>query len=121
MPKPYTEPSDSYLECSRLLRRLHGLIREGRGESQEADGVRDAMDSPWAMLSEREAGLVRTLSADLATIGQGAPGEWKTLPNDSPRLVELREAEAGRDWVRFLDLVRDSRDFIDPSTAAYIR
>jgi hypothetical protein len=45
--------------------RLHLLIREGRGDSAEADAIREEGEAAWCELSEREQRLCGTFSAYL--------------------------------------------------------
>jgi hypothetical protein len=60
-----TDFSPSYYAYVGLLRRLHGLIAEGRGDSETADAVRDEMDDPWARLTPQELDAANRLSAQL--------------------------------------------------------
>lgn len=46
-------------------RQLHALIREGKGESPEADKLRDEMDVSWAGCTSEETERARDLSARL--------------------------------------------------------
>lgn len=48
-----------------LLLRLHRLIREGRGDSEAADDLRDAMDEAYRELDDAQDARLRGLSADL--------------------------------------------------------
>src|SRR5688572_7176089 len=57
--------SEAFKTYARLLRQLHAFIRDGAGDSDEADAVRDRMDRPWAMMPPPEQELTRFLSADL--------------------------------------------------------
>ena len=38
---------NTFEKALRLLLDLHQLIRDGKGESEEADKIRDEMDGPW--------------------------------------------------------------------------
>jgi hypothetical protein len=64
-----TQPSASpaYLEYARSLKELHALIRQGEGDSEQADEIRDAMDGLWRLLTPEETDLARRLSASLAS------------------------------------------------------
>lgn len=66
------EPRDNYRAYSRALIALHRLELEGRGESPEADGIRESMDAVWALLTEDERKRLKQLSEDLITIFAGA-------------------------------------------------
>lgn len=45
-------------QAAKLVRELHAqlvlLIEQGRGESEEADTLRDQMDSPWYEMTPEE-------------------------------------------------------------------
>jgi hypothetical protein len=64
-----------FAACANSIRELHGLIRNGMGESSEADAIRDATDVHWALLDRREIDWLQCLSADLYTIGEDAGAE----------------------------------------------
>ena len=38
----------------RLLRQLHKLIADGKGDTQDADDLRDAMDGPYYAMSKAD-------------------------------------------------------------------
>lgn len=54
-----------YVAYARLLFRLHGLIATDAGESDEADELRDRMDSAWSNLGSSERDELRKLSEQL--------------------------------------------------------
>jgi hypothetical protein len=62
-----------FQEYVRLLRELHRLIAEGKGDSDEAEQLRDLMDDPWDRMSPEEIRRVRGLSADLYTLTDPQP------------------------------------------------
>lgn len=43
-----------YVRYVQLLKRLHEMVLAGKGESIEADELREQMDTPWSHLSEEE-------------------------------------------------------------------
>lgn len=49
----------------RLLLDLHVLMRDGKSDSEEADGVRDQMDAPARELSPSETVLISKISEAL--------------------------------------------------------
>jgi hypothetical protein len=55
--------SPDYAEYERLLLKLHDLMTQGKGDSEEADAIRDAMDDPWNRLTAVEAARASGLSA----------------------------------------------------------
>jgi hypothetical protein len=50
-PRPESEP---YIECESRLHQLHQLIRDGAGDSTEAEELRDEMDVFWYQLNSDE-------------------------------------------------------------------
>lgn len=58
-----------YVKYVHLLKQLHRLISEGKGDTEEADALRDEMDTPWHSLSKEEIDRVNSLAADLYTPG----------------------------------------------------
>lgn len=48
--------------CSQL-RKLHALLREGKGESDEANSLRDQMDPHWNVCTKTEQEELRKLSS----------------------------------------------------------
>jgi hypothetical protein len=58
---------------TRLLLRLHELIAAGKGDTANADAVRDEMDAPWRSLGSAEQELAGGLSEDLYAISDHGP------------------------------------------------
>src|SRR5436853_6700390 len=54
-----------FVQYETLLRRLHELMAAGKGDTDEADTVRDEMDLPWRALRRKEIARLDGLSADL--------------------------------------------------------
>lgn len=65
--------------CASLLLRLHRVIGEGQGDSDQADRLRDEMDPLWEEMDERERDRIRGLSEDLHGLREGRPAP---LPMD---------------------------------------
>jgi hypothetical protein len=61
----YEPCSESYIEYERRLRHLHALIRDGAGDSDEAEALRDDMDVFWYRLSPEETKTLETISTEL--------------------------------------------------------
>ena len=59
------EGSPHYWAEVRAILELHHLWKQGKGESPEAEALRDATDGHWELLSDDERQRVRELSADL--------------------------------------------------------
>jgi tetratricopeptide (TPR) repeat protein len=110
----------SFAEYVSLLRRLHGLIAEGKSESGEADAVRDEMDGPWHKLSEAEMRQARGLSGDLysLTTDEVYAPEDKSNPVSEP---ELRAAWESEDYDRVLTLLRHPAPFLTADQIAFMR
>jgi hypothetical protein len=66
------QESPHFLEYVALLRQLRGLISDGKGESEEADRLRDRMDAPWFQLTADEIARIDTLATDVE--GGKVPG-----------------------------------------------
>ncbi len=60
-----SEKSPHYVRYVELLTQLHALVRVGKGDSPEADALRDEMDEPWCQLPAEETAEIRRLSAQL--------------------------------------------------------
>ena len=59
---PMSQPLATY---RRYLEQLHAMIREGKGDSDEADLLREEMEEPWYLLSEEEKQEMAQYSEDL--------------------------------------------------------
>jgi Spy/CpxP family protein refolding chaperone len=55
--------SDSFPQYLHQLEKLHELISAGKGDSTEADEIRDEMDYSWKKLTEKQQESARVLSA----------------------------------------------------------
>ena len=78
MPRPFATNSN-YQAVIRALLQIHRLWVDGKGESPEADAIRDAMDGPWSRLSDSERERVRGLSEDLNSINDPALSDEDVL------------------------------------------
>lgn len=56
---------DSFRQYVELLRQLHLLMASGRGDTAEADAVRDRMDKPWDHLDETLIDRVRVVGGSI--------------------------------------------------------
>lgn len=103
----------------RLLVQLHQLIAEGKGESDDADRVRDQMDVHWYQLNGEELALADGLSADLYTLGvdRSSPA---SKPSDASWNAFSQAAER-QDWCKALEILRASEIHLPPALVAYIR
>lgn len=58
---------------ARLLRAVHALIAEGKGDSEEAEALADEMDAPWYAMTKQEQERMGGLSCDLYALAEGGP------------------------------------------------
>lgn len=61
------------MEYARYLRALHALDIQGNHDSEEADAVRDQMDTPWYVMTAEEQERMGGLSEDLYALAEGGP------------------------------------------------
>jgi tetratricopeptide (TPR) repeat protein len=122
MQKPFPENSNYRSEIRALLR-LHRLWVEGKGESPEADAVRDATDGHWELLSEVERKRVRGLSEDLNSIEdqESYQRAAERNPHVRTKLAEVYEARQRGDWDRALALLRTLEKEAPPALVSYLR
>ena len=57
--------SPDYVTYERLLVEIDRLIADGKGDNEEAEAVRDQMDTPWYRLSSEETDHIGSLSIGL--------------------------------------------------------
>lgn len=100
------------------LLKLHELMVAGRGDTPEADAVRDELDAPLAELSPEEYERTRWLSEDLYSVI-----EPSTRSEPKPITPAARVALAKADTLRHtgepdvvLELWRRWREYIDAAT-----
>src|SRR5438105_4980179 len=96
-----------YVEYEDLLKKLHRLIAEGKGASEEADTVRDEMDRPERELSSEELARLNGLSADLYMLQGDEIFETSGTDTATPELLasHLDAAWHEQDWQRVLELL----------------
>lgn len=107
---------EAFSEYVRLLLRLHELIAAGKGDTDEADELRDEMDSQWRRLDAQRLALADGLSADLYTIGIDRESP-DTEPDeaDGKRFTDAVQRE---DWRLVLDLLREIESDLPPNQVA---
>jgi tetratricopeptide (TPR) repeat protein len=111
-----------YRHYEDLLKQVHFLISAGKGDSEEADAVRERMDAPWYKLSEPERTRLKGLSADLYQLQDDEILETPIAPH--PSLDAFREqisyAQEWNDWDAVLGLLRRRPfDALPESVAAW--
>jgi hypothetical protein len=103
------------LEYSRRLKKLHEFIREGEGDSDEADALRDEMDDSYFQLTPEEIEGLESLSADLHVLGEDRPLSGDR-PADGAMRRQMLDAARGDDWGKLrslLDSDADSSELFD--------
>jgi hypothetical protein len=111
-----------FLAYIRMLRDLHGAIREGNDESEEGERIRDQMDGPGSRLSADEVAGAQGISADFYSLTDppSGPIPARTAEVDDD-LEEAGRARAAGDFHRALDLPRKRAEFLDPAALAFER
>jgi tetratricopeptide (TPR) repeat protein len=107
----------------RAILQLHRFWIEGKGESDEADAVRDAADGPWELLSTVERKRLRGLSDDLNAISeQSTNAATEPMnPQAQAKLIEATEARQRGEWDLALDTLRFFGRSIAPALLSYLR
>src|SRR5438128_755191 len=91
-----------YLAYEILLKKLHRLIAEGKGDTDEADLVRDEMDGPERELTRTEDNRLGGLAADLYMLiddeiyepGDASDRDPESLRSDIQEAWDRGDAEA---------------------------
>lgn len=96
----------AYVSFERHLRDLHGLIASGRGESEEADALRDAMASDHRLLSAEEENRLNGLSEDLYSLTESDDAAPPSSAPDPAAAVEFQRARQRHDWPSALLFLR---------------
>jgi hypothetical protein len=107
---------------ARLLRRLHALIAEGKGDAEEADAVRDEMDGPWYDMTPNDTERVGGLSEDLYALAEG--GVKAIAMAASERAAwgqEFGRATSSGDWDRVLQLLRRPPEDVPPAMIPFMQ
>lgn len=92
---PNTQESPSFIEYITLLKQLRALISAGRGESEEADHLRDRMDEPWLHLTQDEIARIDALAGEI---------EVPLTQRESEVLRQLAEGLTNREIAVTLDM-----------------
>lgn len=109
-----------YVQYERLLDKLSRLMAEGKGDTNEADTVRDEMDAPWYKLSQEETDRLRGVSADLYMLQNKEVYEpYEGMREDL--IAALSEALGRLDYEVILSLLRKGTPFLRPAQVAALR
>jgi tetratricopeptide (TPR) repeat protein len=102
---------------------LHRLIKDGKGDSPEAESVRDALDGPLKALNRLEKERAQWLSEDLYSVSEPPAETTQKAMNlqAQQQLIEAFEAREGKEWDRALALLRRWREYIAPPLLSYLR
>jgi hypothetical protein len=117
----------NYLEYEDLLKELHRLIAEGKGDSDEADNVREIMEWPERKLTREELDRLEGLSADLYMLQDNEvfeplePGEDPAERTPDRLMQRLRDAWAQADAETSLAVMRLGPLPLAQAQIAYLR
>lgn len=102
---------------------LHRLAAEGKGDSDGADSLRDAMEFPERELSDEELSRLNGLSADLYMLSgreQYEPSDSETVTPDQLR-ARIQAAWQSEEWDTVLRLFRRGEAGFSQDQIAYLR
>ena len=112
--------SQHYSQYETLLKELHRLIAEGKGDDDEADAVRDEMEMPERNLIQQEIMRLNGLSADLYMLQDDEVYELYEGTQEQLREA-LNTAWEHGEWETVLALLRKGTPFLTPDRVAYLR
>ena len=117
--------SPAYDDLERGTLELHQMIRQGQGDTIEADGLREWMCGPWDRVTDAQREFADNLSGDLYMLNPDAGEMYDPVPDEerSPQRLGLSIALAQQrhDWAGLLDLLRRGPTFVTPQWVAYWR
>lgn len=114
----------AYVAYETLLKRLHRLIAEGKGDTDAADVVREAMELPFRWLSKAERTRLNQLSGDLYQLQDDEVYEPVDDPDERTRErmePAIYTALEQNDSETLLALLRKGPDFLPSHQIAYLR
>lgn len=118
--KPVFADNPHYVEYETRLKELHHLIAEGKGDSDEADEVRDAMDLPYRHLTREEVDRLRGLSADLYMLADDEIFERFDGTQEELRAA-IQDAWKKQEWENLLKLLRKGPNYLSREGLASLR
>jgi hypothetical protein len=110
----------AFVQEEELLRRMHLLNAQGKGESDEADAIAEASEEPWNKLSPEERARINGMSAALHMLSGEEVYEKTELSQEQLRAA-LTEAWQRGDAVQVLSLLRKGPAFLKAYEVAYYR
>ena len=109
-----------FVKLEELTRQLHHLIADGKCDTEEADAVRDKMDTPWLRLNGEERECLNGLSADLYMLSNEEV--FEPLDRSKAQLAsELESALCCERWTEALALLRKNADVVTTEQRAIVR
>jgi tetratricopeptide (TPR) repeat protein len=97
-------PAQKY---ARFLLELHKLSGQGKEETEEAEAIRDLMDSPWNDLGQTERDRLNGLSEDLYALGESRNKCNGMSKKENMELgAEIQRGFLANDWDKTLCLLR---------------
>lgn len=101
------------------LSQLFTLILAGKGNDNESEDIRDAMDYYWYKLNEQQLLIVNGLAEDLNSIGEGEmTKEVRTKKHISDIMKKLYSNDQ---WIPLLNFIRRNFKSIQSHIVAYFR
>ena len=115
--------NEHYSKSVALLVQLHLLMRDGKSETDEADAIRDQLDTPWKHLTEEETDRIRHLSADLASIEPDSPFKHPESGGITREDIakRIKSARRSNNYEMILSILRDHSEEISADHAAFLR
>lgn len=115
--------SENYRQSAALLIQLHMLMRDGKSETDEADAVRDQLDSPWYLLTEEERRRIRNLSADLASLEPDSPFHHPSDGGITRDIIadQIKSARRANEIEEILRILREHSQDVSADRAAFLR
>jgi tetratricopeptide (TPR) repeat protein len=105
-----------------LLVKLHNLIADGNGDGEEADRLRDLMDTPWYGLSDNDTELARQISRDLYSLDLSSSERHPSFEVFTQSLAnDLATARQRGNWLQALKLIESRGQEIGMSRATMLR
>lgn len=118
--KPFSKDPD-YVYSVQGLHRLHALFAAGKGQTPEADDLRDTLYEPWTHLSEIERERINGLSEDLYSLTDPLEPPLPMNPQAERNLNEVIEACNAGEWDLALSLTRRWCRYVEPARLSFLR
>lgn len=112
---PRPPPSALAIHVADMALGLAALMRDGQGNTDQANDVREAIGSVWWLLSVDEISLLDSLSGELYAL-DGTEFLYRTRGNES-----AEEAFAAGDWRAVLARLRQAEPHVENARRAELR